>query len=301
MTRHRAWIVLATFVFGASPALLAKETSALDAACEAATAALDHRGFVAKVALGNMASFVVRPDGSPVAGFEQKEGGYKGSTLWAPGGPVLVAAGESGTRIVVTRRHRGPQVPKAGRDNPNWFWVHLNRKHRPNSASVAVVHDRPVTPADITPERIARALSSLVTIRGLEAGADVAAAFDEVLSQAAEAPAQAATVEAAPLVSLEVWAEPAALAPGEEVTLFLRYQVGASAEATETRELRLGESMMPTFPRRESLARTAGSHTSAYRQQLPASAQPGTYRYTGEVCIGDDCIRRTASFELRHP
>jgi len=301
MNRPRAWIVLATLAFGASPALAAKETSALDAACEAATAALDHRGFVAKVALGNMASFVVRPDGSPVAGFEQKEGGYKGSTLWAPGGSVLVAAGESGARIVVTRRHRGSQVPKAGRDNPNWFWVHLNRKHRPNSASVAVVHDRPVTPADITPEKIARALSSLVTIRGLEAGADVAAAFDEVLSEASEAPAQVAPAATAALVALEVWAEPAALAPGGEVTLYLRYQVAAAAEATETRELRLGESMMPTFPRRESLARAAGSHTSAYRQKLPASAQRGTYRYTGEVCIGDDCIRRSTTFDLHHP
>ncbi|MBZ0089951.1 MAG: hypothetical protein K8H90_06195 [Thermoanaerobaculia bacterium] len=301
MTRHRAWIVLATLAFGASSALLAKETNAIDAACEAATVALDHREFVAKVTLGNIASFFVRPDGSPVAGFEQKEGGYKGGTLWAPGGPVLVAAGESGMRIVVTRRHRGPQVPKAGRDNANWFWVHLNRKHRPNSASVAVIHDRPVTPADITPEKIARALTSLVTIRGLEAGADVAAAFDEVLSQASEAPVKTATVEAALLVSLEVWAEPAALAPGGEVTLFLRYQIGAEAEATETLELRLGESMMPTFPRRESLARNAGSHTSAYRQKLPVSAQPGTYRYTGEVCIGDDCIRRSTTFELHRP
>lgn len=304
MSRSRWLMALVLLVAGGNSELAAEEDGPIEAACAAATAALDERiGFVARVDLGNMASFFVRPDGSPVAGLEQQEGGYKGSTLWAPGGSVLVRAGESGRRIVVVPRVRGSQVPKAGRNNPNWYWVLLNRKHRPNSAAVAVIHDRPVTPEDITPEKIARALSSLVTIRGHEVGAGVAAAFDQVLEQASETavPTAPGPAASATLVAVEVWAEPEVVAPGDEVKLVLRYEVGAAAETSETRELWLGESMMPNFPRRETLARGAGSHTSAYRQRLPPAATPGSYRFVGEVCAGGDCIRRAATFEVRAP
>lgn len=283
----------------ALPAAAAKDP-ALEAAAEATTEALAGTSFVAKVDIGNIGKFYVDADGQPVPEREQDEGGYKGGTLWAPGGPLLVGAGEVGQIIFVQTKYPGRRARE------NEYWVFLNRKRRVNAAGVAVVFDRPVRPEDITPEKVARAIASVATVRGYEPGAAVAAAFDQVL---AAAPAEAAGDGAPPpgggaplLLAVRAWTEPAEVARGEEVRLRLEYELGATVgeqEAIERVSLLHGERSLPGYPVESKPLRGAGLHQASYAQRIPAGAAPGTYTLRGEVCVAGDCIVRTVSFAVR--
>jgi hypothetical protein len=304
MSRQRRLAVVAALtalalLTAAAPPAWAAAAPALVAAADAATAALAGTSFVAKVDIGNVAKFYVQADGEPVEDREQKQSGYGRNTLWAPGGPVLVRAGEVGQVIFVQTKYPGRRARE------NEYWVFLNRKRRVNAAGVAVVFDRPVRPEDITPEKVARAVASLVTIRGYEPGADVAAAFDQALAAApAEATAAGSSASAAApmLVALRLGTEPAEVARGGEVSLRLEYElagVAAEREVVERVSLLHGERPLPGYPIEARPLRGGGVHQASYAQRIPAAAAPGTYTVRGEVCVAGDCIVRSATFEVR--
>jgi hypothetical protein len=285
-------------LLGASPPATAAADPALQAAAEATTAALAETSFVAKVEIGNLGKFYVDSDGQPVPERQQDEGGYKGGTLWAPGGPVLVRAGEQGNVLFVATKYPGRRARE------NEYWVFLNKKRRVNAAGVAVVFDRPVTAADITPEKVARAIASVATIRGYEPGAAVAAAFDQALAAAPPATGSAGAPPAGSplLVAVRAWAEPGEVARGGEVRLRLEYELGGGAgdqPAVERVSLLFGDVALPGYPLESRPRRGAGVHQASYAQRIPAGAATGTYTLRGEVCVAADCIVRTVTFEVR--
>ncbi len=266
------------------------------AAAKATTAAFSTTSYVAKLDLRRYAHHYVLPDGSPSTKKGEKKQGRGGEGAIQFDDGVKVHAGEVGESLYV--------LPKKKE-----LWVCFNKKRGAllNPAIVHVLFDRPVAADDITPEKIARAVSSVAVIKGYEPGADIAAAFDEVLA-AEPRPAEAAPApgrsDRPTVASLRVWAEPAKAPPGGTVELKLEYEVlspGGEVEAVETRVLTLEGATLPTYPVVDRLKRGAGSFTSSYRQPLPAGARPGTYSLAGEVCVGTDCIRRTATFEVSRP
>ena len=274
----------------------------LKAAAAAVTEKLAETSFVAKIDLGSMQKFFVLPDGSPSdeKGRKQGSGGWTGSTVWMPGGKVKVHAGEVGRTIRVTSNY-------PGKSSKNRFYIHLNKKARQtlNPALVTVLLDRPVTPEDMTADRIALAVSSLATVEGYEPGAAMAAALDRVLDEAPREATPDGVAAPGPgrptVLSLEVRAEPSRVGRGDDVRLVLEYGVGApegSVTATETRAISFDGNLMPTYPATDDVTRSAGTHTSVQVQPLPAAAAAGVYTFEGQVCVGGDCIQRSTTFEV---
>ena len=258
--------------------------------------------FVAKITLGSAQQYYVLPDGTPAteSGRRQQGKGGHGSgtgTLWAPYGAVQVKQGERGHSIY-------PMALK------NEIRVGLHRKAGKvlNAAMVHILFDRETVPSDYTAEKIVAALVSLVEVEGYEPGSAVAEAFDEAIDRAAAAVANAPGAADPPtptsptVISLQALAEPAIVAGGGEVRLLLVYELAgpsAGVSVTESRTLRLGEQVMPTFPIVDEVTQAPGPVRSSYRQPLPAAIAPGTYVFEGSVCVGADCIQRSVTFEVR--
>ena len=248
--------------------------------------------FVAKMDLRRYVEVYVLPDGSPAPQKAKKQGKRPRKTTIQLDDGIKVHQGETGHSLLLYVRE-------------SKIIVGLNRKPgaKVNPAVVNILFDREIEIDDLTPEKIARALTSVVEITGYEPGVDIAAAFDATL-ETAEAIPEADTLEkvASPeLRSLVVSTGLARVQAGATVELILEYSIDASVgsvTATETRTLRFGGALIPTFPISENLTRTSGDFTSNYRQPLPTSAQPGEYEFKGEVCVGGDCISRVITFEV---
>jgi hypothetical protein len=250
---------------------------------------LKARGFKALIGLHVHGFHYVRPDGSPIEGKKQsKRKGSKG--LFTK--DFAVAPGEMG---------RGIDVRLKGNDK---LWFLLGKKGgfslAWNPSSVEVHFEREITPADLTPEMAARALSSLVEFQGLRPGAEL----DDLLGDLGDAPAPPTAERAAPrgpgLFSLVPRVDPARVRPGGTLDLLLDFEVvaaeGAAVQVQETRTVESGGQALPGFPRVATSARTSGRFTSSSRLLVPAAAAPGEYRYRGEVCLDGDCISRSVSF-----
>lgn len=273
------------------------------AAAKATNEAFSTTSYEAKMDLRRYAHFYVLPDGSPSTKKGKKKQGRGGEGAIQFDDGVKVGSGDVGESIRVYPK--GDQV-----------WVGFNKKRGKtmNPAIVHILYGRPVTADDITPEKIARAVSSVAIIRGFEPGEDIADAFDEALAAAGvrskEVAPSVASSGATPsatassgsaLVSLQVRTEPATARAGGEVELILEYEVrspGGEIEAVETRTLSLAGAALPGYPVIDRLMRGAGLFTSSFRQPIPPSAKSGTYTLKGEVCVAGDCISRSATFEL---
>lgn len=260
--------------------------------------ALANTTFIAKVDLRAHAKHHVRPDGSPILeGRKGRRQGRGAVEALRPGtSGIKVRAGERGQKIVV--RGGGDQLT-----------VSVNKgRSLVNPVNFIIRYDREIVASDITPQKMALALSSLIEIDGFPVGQEVADAFDEVLdeqqpeSSRDSAVATPAKDRGAGLDSLEVSALPVSLRAGEELRLRLDYRVatrdGGDAEMTESRWLLLDGSPLPNFPRVDQLERSTGSTTSDFIQRIPSGAEPGEYAFRGEVCFEGDCMSRTVRFYI---
>ena len=243
------------------------------------------RGFVAQVQLRSAAGFKVHPDGRPADGRQDKGGG--GNTICCSPDTQL-RPGETGYGIWVVALKKKDTVR---------LYLKKKAKRLINGAWVDIVYGRPIQPADLEPARLARAVSSVITINGYEAGSDVEAAFEKATTAAIDADAGVAAPSA--LQGPTVRAEPARVAPGEIVTMIVEYSVsGAPGSYSEQLTLSHAGSILPGYPTSGVVSRTVGRHSSTYTQAIPGSASAGIYTLEAEVCLNDDCRDATVTFEV---
>lgn len=293
--RQITGLLAALLIFTSTPSF-AKDP-ALREAVKAANETFLTTSYLAKVDIRRYGHHYVLPDGRP-APKKGKKQGRGGESAIVFNSNLKVPAGEVGESIYIWLKKKE-------------LWVGLNKKRGKvmNSDIVHIIFDRKVVADDITPEKIARAVASVAEIKGYEAGKDVAAAFDEVLT-ATPQPAETTAVtkprrsERSTIASLRVWAEPEVAQLGDAVELMLEYVVHSPAnkvDTVENRLLTLGGETLPTYPVIDHLMREDGQYTSSYRQPLPTGASPGTYTFKGEVCVANDCISRTLNFQIVRP
>jgi len=287
-------IVFALLTVGVAPSYVSAGNSELKAAAKEATKAFSETSFVAKVNLRRYADHFVLPDGSPAPKKAKKQGrGGEGAIQLDSG--VKVRAGETGESIFIAR------VTK------DQIQVGFNEKRGKvlNAVLVHIMFDRPVTPEDFDPDRIALAVSSVADIEGFgptEALDEALAEIDEAAQSVAESspvpnpPMAPAAPQGSTILRLAVEATPNPVRLGREVELVLRYECQGSSDlvdVTETWTLELDGQELPSYPYTESVRRGSGPATASYLQPIPTSARPGTYRFVGEVCVGGDCIKRS--------
>lgn len=258
------------------------------AAAKAANEAFSKTSFVAKVDIRNYGHHYVLPDGSPAPQKSKKQGRGGEGALFAK--KIKVRQGEVGEGMGI----------RAKKDE---IIFGLTKKRRGmNGAWVHILFDRRVSPEDFEPAKLARAVSSLVVIRGYEPGADLAAAFEEAGAGNPEKPLAPTRPSAPVLKSFNVRVEPLRLPRGSETRLIFEYEIiapeGAAVAVSESRSLLYRGALLPSFPTRERLSRTAGHYESTYSQPIPASAAAGFYEMQAEVCIGGDCISRQVILEV---
>jgi hypothetical protein len=105
------------------------------------------------------------------------------------------------------------------------------------------------------------------------------------------------------VLALDVSAEPTRVQQGEAVSLVLSYALsgggsGVLIRVREERTLLFGGAILMNYPVRAHQDRAPGTFRTRSRQLIPVGAQAGTYTYRGEVCVGDDCISRSTTFEV---
>ncbi|MCG8039248.1 MAG: hypothetical protein JAZ19_19670 [Candidatus Thiodiazotropha taylori] len=113
---------------------------------------------------------------------------------------------------------------------------------------------------------------------------------------------QAEKVVRPQLRALQAVAEPARIIPGKTLRLNLDYRLETggreSIEVTETRHLIFNGKTLPGYPKQRRELKSAGQHTSTFRQQIPSRAKPGVYTYKGEVCIDSACSSQLMRFSV---
>ena len=281
------WVLCLVIVIGLSGhGVLAGGDTAVKEAAKAAHETFSTASFVAKMNLKNYGHHFVLADGSPAPQKSGKQGRGGEGALFAK--DIKVRMGEMGEGIYVRAKKKEViiQLTKK-RKGINGTWVHI-------------LYDRPVVPADLEPAKLARAVSSVVTIQGFEAGADVAAAFDEALGGEPEVVVDTASTPM--LASFNVRIEPPRISRGTETAVTFEYQVaadgGAAVTVVESRSLLFAGTPLPTFPAVERVPRGPGNHTSTYSQPIPASASVGIYEFLAKVCVEDQCIERRSLLEV---
>jgi hypothetical protein len=255
-----------------------------------------HGSFEAKIPLRSQAKYNVHADGTPV---EDKKQARRVGGVGLGVGEIALQSGEQGKMIHLYRRD-GKIMVQLGRG----WGVFASQ----NSAFVYIQYDRPIVPADVTPDAIARSIAGIVTLHGAAPGQ----ALDELLAKVDETPtgappaavpppAPAVSAPEAPAVATVLSAsarvDPPVARRGETVRLLLEYEVVAPAGSVtvrETRELSFDGETLPYFPVDGELTREGGQHASSFRQTIPADAAPGEYLFRGEVCVSRECIARTA-------
>lgn len=243
--------------------------------------------FTVKVDLDDAVGYVVTPDGTPPESYEPR--GRKS-------GKLAFHAGDRGTGIYigVNERHKLISV-KLQKKRTRLPW---------RAAGVNIGFRRKLTPADIDPRVIARALSAYVEFDGLEVGQEIDDALAQ-LDSAAVVPVATpppTTITRPTVLTLAVTATPQRVRGGEDVILELEYQVQAPATQSVgvmlRRTLRLDGKALPGYPTESTEELAAGTHNNRYRQPIPKSARAGTYEFRCEVCVGGDCISRTVTFTV---
>jgi len=103
------------------------------------------------------------------------------------------------------------------------------------------------------------------------------------------------------LADVAMTAEPQKVRIKGTTELRLRYSLAGGqgqVPVWETLTLSFEGKVLTGYPKKTEVTRVPGTHTSTYRQTIPEKAQPGSYRYAGEVCLGDDCRSHSGTFEV---
>ena len=103
------------------------------------------------------------------------------------------------------------------------------------------------------------------------------------------------------LAEVTMTAEPQRVRINGTTDLKLRYSLAGGQGQVPVREtltLSFEGMVLEGYPKKTEVMRAPGTHTSNYRQIIPEKAQPGNYRYAGEVCLGDDCRSHSGTFEV---
>ncbi len=297
MIRSSTFLVCISIVFLTSSPSAAWDKKNSRAAALAAVESFSETTFVAHMPLGRNVQYYVLPDGSPSDKSGKKQGRGPGASTIQLGSGIKVQQGATGAGIYVWALKKEVRVG-------------FNRKRGAvlNATTVHILYDRETSPEDYDPYKIARAVSGLVEIQGFAPGDALTELLDSAAAEAAAA--ESATMggrDTSPaaigptVTRLTVSVDPALVHRGESVKLILTYEIIGRDEIAvrETRTLAFGGQTIPTFPVVDALDRAAGEHASGYEQPLPAGASLGQYTFTGEVCVGHDCIRRSIDFEVR--
>jgi membrane-associated protease RseP (regulator of RpoE activity) len=115
------------------------------------------------------------------------------------------------------------------------------------------------------------------------------------------APDQPAKPSFPTLVEVTMTAEPQRVRINTTTDLKLRYSLAGGQGQVPVREtltLSFEGKVLTGYPKKTEVTRAPGTHTSNYRQTIPEQAQPGNYRFAGEVCLGDDCRSHSGTFEV---
>ncbi len=239
-----ALTIAALCAFGSNQPVLAQDAKS---AAKQTDEAFDKTHFVAKMPLVRYAHLYVLPDGAPSDKKGRRTQGVVGAGTIQFGDPVKVREGEVGESI---------KLYVKGKE----LIVGLNKKRgaRMNPTSVHVLYGRPVTASDITPHKIARALSGVVEIKGYEPGSEVDAAFASALEGDPTAGLPDRPIGPPTVLAVSVTAEPGSVRPGDEVVFQLSYQVqtpGATAKAVESVDLKVAGASVPGYPRTATVER----------------------------------------------
>lgn len=96
--------------------------------------------------------------------------------------------------------------------------------------------------------------------------------------------------------------EPSLVKQGDTIRLLLNYDLISAGDSptaiTELRDLLHNGQSLPGYPKQRSGQLTSSHQNSAFRQQIPTKAKPGTYTYKAEVCIETGCISKLINFMI---
>ena len=115
-------------------------------------------------------------------------------------------------------------------------------------------------------------------------------------------PAQEEPATFSPQVKIDlVGVQPANVEKGTEVQLVINYQVegippGVPFKIVEDRSLRFGETVIYQFD--DSIARTAGTYSSAETVTVPADAPSGVYTFQAKVTLAGVSSEGSALFQV---
>ena len=111
-----------------------------------------------------------------------------------------------------------------------------------------------------------------------------------------------ATVAQPAIRQFEAGVKPTRVKHGDTLKLMLNYVVESgnreTIEVTETRSLLFNGKTLPGYPKEKIDRKSSGRQTSAFRQNIPSKARPGSYTYKGEVCIPAGCTSRLVRFTI---
>lgn len=101
---------------------------------------------------------------------------------------------------------------------------------------------------------------------------------------------------------LTIQTDPPLVHNNQVLNLVLDYSVDTAGlpvvQVAETRTLLLDGNVLPGYPKTINESRASGRHTNIFQQMIPPRAKAGPYTYFGEVCIADDCISRSKTFQV---
>lgn len=296
-----------------APALQASD---LGVAKKEANLRFKNSSFTALADLQTSAQYYVRPDATPLD--EKKQGRFR-FKLGIGQRNLAFSKGQQGKGIYVTFSKRKQHIK-----------VTLQPKRGPTMHAVTlfIQHDRALQATDLDPRAIARALASHAEFAGFEVGKELDTAVEAVAVQQQATPTSTevvpAMIEAKPaapmppkqaqiqtsmlassqltIIALQSVASPSRITKGSEILLELLFELnvpeGQRVLAREARSLFFGSNLLPGFPVKHEQPRSAGQNSSKFSQPIPYSAAAGIYTFKGEVCVAQDCISRTVSFEV---
>jgi hypothetical protein len=175
-------------------------------------------------------------------------------------------------------------------------WIRPEQYNQ-RGTTIVIDYGRPLTTADLDPDKIAYALRDVITIDGFEIRGPRTPAIRSRNTVAASASASAPVVR---LVAVEVI--PSRVRRGATVELMIRFEVkGAGpdgATVTESRQVLQGETGLFSEPKRGSGTWQDGLHSSSFEMVVPTVAAPGYYRFVGGVVIDGTTHSRDSIFEV---
>ena len=253
---------------------------------KATSAFFKNQSFIAKIDLQTTSEYHVTPDGRPS---ENKIQGRSKKRLGIGQRDVAFATGSGGKGIYVSVKKRKKQII-----------VSLTPKRGPtmHQSRLFINFDRPVEATDVTPEVIARALSSYVEFTGVEVGGELNSAIKQLTENTTTQ--ENSTQPLARFDNVLVTVNPSIVNLGENASLNLSFDIISQSPqlVNETRTLKFNGQLLPGFPKEHSQMRDPGNHVSRYNQPIPTSANTGKYSYKGEVCVEGECTSRIVVFSV---